>query len=82
MSGVVGSYNSEVLAEACSKCGATFPSRCHGSVGQITKAHKARLDAAGYKWDAKNYVLRRKVEDEGREGSPDNGARQEAGHDR
>ena len=55
MVGNLSSYNAEVLAEKCEKCGANPGNRCRGNTGNaVTAAHSVRVAAAGYKWDRTN----------------------------
>ena len=42
-------YNAAVMAQTCSRCGSGPRKRCMGPRGWVV-AHKARIEAAGYRW--------------------------------
>lgn len=58
MASNLASYNEDVLAIKCRKCGALPRKRCMGNTGaQPTAAHTPRLRDAGYMWDRKTLTL-------------------------
>jgi hypothetical protein len=49
----VQSYNVDILAHSCPKCGVPPLERCRGAIGYVTLCHDARLALAGYRWSPK-----------------------------
>lgn len=62
MASAMNTYNAEILAIDCPapKCGAKARNRCRGNVGsQITSAHKARIEAAGWRLLSWGVIVRK-----------------------
>lgn len=75
MAGPLDRYNSEIIAETCSKCGAAFPVRCGGGASRPRPPHKERMEAAGWTWNREKQVLERIQDGEGVDGPSAEGSR-------
>lgn len=52
MAGLLATYNRDVMATPCRRCGVGSRERCRGrAVTAVTAAHAIRIQDAGYRWD-------------------------------
>jgi hypothetical protein len=58
MASALNTYNADILAIGCKRCGAKVHARCRGHLGnQITGAHSVRVKAAGWRYLAWGIIV-------------------------